>query len=892
MTLLTLLIIIPIIASIYIAITPSFSNSLWLNRTIPSNLENYLPNFKKWYSHSSFNIITANIFQTFNKGSKSFDKSEGQIVKTSAQSLKLIALSASLLNLFISLILWFQFDGSSPSGQYQFVSEYTPLSIFSSSVEGNLNLYHFNFGVDGISLYFLLLTTFITPIALLSNLNNIKVNLPNLNYTPDVLKRFIPMLLVAWLFKLLKMKESITRVDMLPIKTLKEDAWTDVPGKKWPHIVALYQKSSVVNDMAPQTCKSYLKGSLVRNDSPSGFQEHEFVYLSRLVKDMNSYGWHTGDNGVYIYHTKNSKIKLFMRLYDESPSGVTKLDSYLTFRFLYDASPCGFSSYEMYNLFGNSVKRENSPCGFHAHELYKVFPKLKGSLVVKSFNNPSLKQNLLGMSSDNNYYNSYNLKYNSSNSMVKSPSGFNAGDLLNVFPFSILANPKLTSDLTLSQVEKDTKGLNNILLLSKINKIANMSDIKTASERDAGIVGIEQAITSVPSTNPLRLTLNFGPGLKIFLISILLLESLQICAFVSLDLLMFYIFFESILPIVFILIIIFGHGDDRIRSAILFFLFTLAGSLPMLLSILTIYSFVGSTDFNIIALNEISLESQKVLWIGFFIAFAVKTPLMPFSIWLPKAHSDSPLAGSIILAGTMLKLATYGYLRVLINFLPDATNYFSAFVQSIAIFTLVFASLATIVQQDSKKLVAYSSIAHMAVCVLGLFSNTVIGIEGAILLSIAHGFVSPALFICVGGVIYDRAHTRAIPYIRGITNLMPIFSAYFFIFIIANTGIPLTLNFLGEQLALMGVFIRNPLTAAIGAVGIVLSAVYSLYMYNRMSYGSYSIFVKPFKDINRREFNLLLILLIPTIMLGIFPNIIMDTIHSDISHLVYKVPTI
>jgi NADH-ubiquinone oxidoreductase chain 4 len=180
----------------------------------------------------------------------------------------------------------------------------------------------------------------------------------------------------------------------------------------------------------------------------------------------------------------------------------------------------------------------------------------------------------------------------------------------------------------------------------------------------------------------------------------------------------------------------------------------------------------------------------------------------------------------------------------------------------------------------------------MAVCVLGLFSNTVIGIEGAILLSIAHGFVSPALFICVGGVIYDRAHTRAIPYIRGITNLMPIFSAYFFIFIIANTGIPLTLNFLGEQLALMGVFIRNPLTAAIGAVGIVLSAVYSLYMYNRMSYGSYSIFVKPFKDINRREFNLLLILLIPTIMLGIFPNIIMDTIHSDISHLVYKVPTI
>jgi NADH-ubiquinone oxidoreductase chain 4 len=240
----------------------------------------------------------------------------------------------------------------------------------------------------------------------------------------------------------------------------------------------------------------------------------------------------------------------------------------------------------------------------------------------------------------------------------------------------------------------------------------------------------------------------------------------------------------------------------------------------------------------------------------------------------------------------MLKLATYGYLRVLINFLPDATNYFSSFVQAIAIFTLVFASLATIVQQDSKKLVAYSSIAHMAVCILGLFSNTVIGIEGAILLSIAHGFVSPALFICVGGVIYDRAHTRAIPYVRGLTTFMPIFSIFFFIFIVANTGIPLSLNFLGEQLALIGIFERNPLTAVIGATGIVLSAVYSLYMYNRMAFGKYSIYVKPFKDINRREFYLLLTLLIPTIVLGIFPNIIMDVIHSDVSHLIYKINSV
>ena len=249
---------------------------------------------------------------------------------------------------------------------------------------------------------------------------------------------------------------------------------------------------------------------------------------------------------------------------------------------------------------------------------------------------------------------------------------------------------------------------------------------------------------------------NITNNLKTFLISFLLLESLQICAFVSLDLLLFYIFFESVLPILFIIIVLFGHGNDRFRSALLLFLYTLAGSLPMLLCILTIYSYIGSTDFQLISLYEISLESQKILWLGFFIAFAVKTPLYPFIIWLPKAHADSPLAGSIILAATILKLATYGYLRVLINFLPDATNYFNPLVQTIAVIAIIYASFSTIIQQDTKRLIAYSSISHMGVVVLGLFSNTIQGIEGAILLALAHGFVSPALFICVGGIIYDR----------------------------------------------------------------------------------------------------------------------------------------
>jgi NADH-ubiquinone oxidoreductase chain 4 len=383
---------------------------------------------------------------------------------------------------------------------------------------------------------------------------------------------------------------------------------------------------------------------------------------------------------------------------------------------------------------------------------------------------------------------------------------------------------------------------------------------------------------------------NITKNLKFFLIVFLLLETLQIALFVVLDLLLFYIFFESVLPLLFIVIIVYGSGENRIRSAFLLFLYTLAGSLPMLLSILTIYNYVGSTDFTLISLNEISLESQKWLWLGFFIAFAVKTPLFPVHIWLPRAHADSPLAGSILLAATVLKFSTYGILRVLINFLPDATNYFSPLVQTIAIISLIYASFTTIIQNDTKTLVAYSSVAHMAVVTLGIFSNTIQGIEGAILMAIAHGFTSPALFIIVGGILYERYHTRNIIYLRGLAATMPVFTILFFIFTLANTGIPLTLNWLGEQLCLIGIWFVNPITAIFGATGIVLSAVYSLFMYNRISYGSFSPYLKPMKDINRREFFLLLALLVPTVLLGIFPNVILDSLHVSVTTLLYNTP--
>ena len=383
---------------------------------------------------------------------------------------------------------------------------------------------------------------------------------------------------------------------------------------------------------------------------------------------------------------------------------------------------------------------------------------------------------------------------------------------------------------------------------------------------------------------------NINSNLKFFLIAFLILETLQLALFLVLDLVLFYIFFESVLPILFIIIIVYGSGEFRFRSANLFFLYTLFGSLFMLLAILQIFNLAGTTDFQLLSLVEINADAQKMLWLAFFLALAIKTPLWPFTGWLYRAHADSPLAGSILLAATILKFATYGYIRILINLLPDATNYFGPLVQTIAIITLIYASLTTIIQQDTKTLIAYSSIAHMSVVILGLFSNNIQGIEGAILLALAHGFVSPALFICVGGIIYERTGTRIIKYIRGLVTYMPIFTILFFIFTLCNTGIPLSLNFLGEQLSLIGIWEVNPIISALGATGIVLSACYSIFLYNRISYGTYSPNMNNVivLDITRREFIILISLLIPTILLGILPNVILDSIHVSVSTILYN----
>lgn len=380
---------------------------------------------------------------------------------------------------------------------------------------------------------------------------------------------------------------------------------------------------------------------------------------------------------------------------------------------------------------------------------------------------------------------------------------------------------------------------------------------------------------------------NLKFGYKYYFIAFLLMETMLIAVFVVLDLMLFYIFFEAVLIPMFLVVGIWGGSITRIRAAFLLFLYTLAGSLFMLLAIMVIYYNVGSTDFTIISLSEISFESQKILWLAFFLAFAVKTPLLPFHIWLPRAHAEAPLAGSILLAGLFLKLATYGYLRVLINFMPDATNYFSPLVQTIAIVTLIYASLATIRQVDFKRLVAYSSVAHMAIVVLGLFSNTLIGIEGAISLSIAHGLISPAMFTLVGGVLYDAHHTRIIRYYRGMVVYAPIFAVLFFLATIRNMGIPLSLNWSSEFLALSGIFQRAPIVGVLASTGIVLSACYSIFLFNRINFGAYSQYLGKSKDVSRREFMILFTLIRPAFVLGIFPNIILNDLHVAVTELLY-----
>jgi NADH-ubiquinone oxidoreductase chain 4 len=379
-------------------------------------------------------------------------------------------------------------------------------------------------------------------------------------------------------------------------------------------------------------------------------------------------------------------------------------------------------------------------------------------------------------------------------------------------------------------------------------------------------------------------------NIKFYLSTILLLESLLLVVFMALDIMLFYIFFESILPPLFILIGMYG-SDNKVTASYYLFLYTLWGSLFLLLSILTTSSIMGSTDLDTLFKVNFEYTTQIFLFIGIFIAFAVKTPTIFLNNWLLKAHVESPLGGSIILAAVVLKLSLYGIFRLILPILPQSSLDYTFIIYTIGVMTIIYASFSTLRTTDVKELIAYSSVCHAAVYLIGAFSNTMQGIEGSIILGLAHGFVSSGLFICAGGVLYDRVGTRMIFAYKGMTQLMPLFAILFFILALGNCGAPLTLNFIGEFLSLYGVLEKLPFVGILACSSIIFSAAYTIYMFNRISFGGFftKMIEKTVYDINKREFILLSILVVFTVFLGIYPSLFTNVLDYSMNSLIYSV---
>nr|YP_203328.1 NADH dehydrogenase subunit 4 [Zancudomyces culisetae]AAW49495.1 NADH dehydrogenase subunit 4 [Zancudomyces culisetae] len=391
---------------------------------------------------------------------------------------------------------------------------------------------------------------------------------------------------------------------------------------------------------------------------------------------------------------------------------------------------------------------------------------------------------------------------------------------------------------------------------------------------------------------------NIKKKIKTFMILVLLTELIFMLIFTSLDILLFYITFESSLIPMFFLIGLYGSDSQgmfkgkinkektRIYASYKFFLMTFAGSLLMLLSIIKIYTYYGTTDYLLISTFNIDNNLQIILWLGFFISFAIKTPLLPVHQWLPLAHTEAPLTGSIILAALMLKLATYGFIKYSLILFPYASTYFLPLIMTLCIISLIYSSFSTLRQIDMKKIIAYSSIGHMAIIIMALFSNNYQGITGALFLSFAHGLTSPALFICVG-ILYNIFHTRIILYFKGLSIYMPLLSSLTFIFILANMSTPLTSNFIGEFISFISIFNYHfPFTAIIFTISIILVPVYSIYFYIKNFFGSYSIYLKSYQDINILDFNLLITLLGFILFTGIFPNSLLNILELPVSMII------
>ena len=373
--------------------------------------------------------------------------------------------------------------------------------------------------------------------------------------------------------------------------------------------------------------------------------------------------------------------------------------------------------------------------------------------------------------------------------------------------------------------------------------------------------------------------------LKEFLIAILLMESLMIGVFCSLDLVIFYLFFEGGLIPMFLIIGIWG-GPRRVYSAFKFFLFTLLGSVLMLIAIISIYWINGTTDIVELYSLGIDVKYQNLLWLAFFSSFAVKTPMWPVHTWLPDAHVEAPTAGSVLLAAILLKMAGYGFIRFSIGLFPIASEYFVPLIYILSLVAIVYTSFVALMQEDMKKLIAYSSVAHMGYETLGIFTVNQQGLEGSIVQMISHGLVSSALFLCVG-VVYDRMHSRMIATYGGIVATMPKYALLFMIFTLAAIGLPGTSGFVGEFLILMGVFKKSFLVAVIASLGVILGAAYMLWLYKRVVFGKLiNKDLLKMIDLNKSEIFILSCLAIPTLFFGFYPEPLLNTIGVSIESLI------
>ena len=372
---------------------------------------------------------------------------------------------------------------------------------------------------------------------------------------------------------------------------------------------------------------------------------------------------------------------------------------------------------------------------------------------------------------------------------------------------------------------------------------------------------------------------------KEYMIAFLVLESLMIGVFCALDLVLFYLFFEGGLIPMFLIIGVWG-GPRRVYASFKFFLYTFLGSVLMLIAMMSMYAFAGTTDIPTLMTTKFPAGMQWWLWLAFFASFAVKMPMWPLHTWLPDAHVEAPTAGSVVLAAILLKMGGYGFLRFSLPMFPLASQELAPLIFSMSIIAIIATSLIALVQQDIKKLIAYSSVAHMGYVTMGIFTFTTQGVDGAIFQMLSHGIVSAALFLCVG-VVYDRMHTREISAYGGIVERMPIYAAVFMVFTMANVGLPGTSGFVGEFLTLLGAFKANTLVAALATLGVILSAAYALWLYRRVVFGELT---KPalqkLTDMTPREIAILAPLVVLTILFGFYPAPVLDVTAASVKQLV------